>query len=161
MPDVMLRYRAASFFGKLYAPELLMGLQTAEEVRDATIIMEPGEDGSFEMSMADLNQHEDVIPDAEPESVWPTETKSHAEPVNEKQAADRQRAAKAASRIKAKETAQADLQTMASTPEPAQVETGDIQCPREGPDGNPKLVTEADCMKCQNRSGCPAWSEEF
>lgn len=34
MPDVMLRYRAASFFGKLHAPELLMGLQTAEEVRD-------------------------------------------------------------------------------------------------------------------------------
>lgn len=34
MPDVMLRYRAASFFGKLYAPELLMGLQTAEEVGD-------------------------------------------------------------------------------------------------------------------------------
>lgn len=34
MPDVMLRYRAASFFGKLYAPELLMGLQTAEEAYD-------------------------------------------------------------------------------------------------------------------------------
>lgn len=29
MPEVMLRYRTASFFGKLYAPELLMGLQTA------------------------------------------------------------------------------------------------------------------------------------
>jgi hypothetical protein len=34
MPDVMLRYRAAAFFGKLYAPELLMGLQTAEEAHD-------------------------------------------------------------------------------------------------------------------------------
>lgn len=34
MPEVMLRYRAASFFGKLYAPELLMGLPTAEEVHD-------------------------------------------------------------------------------------------------------------------------------
>ena len=40
MPDVMLRYRAASFFGKLYAPELLMGLQTAEEVQDKTIVVE-------------------------------------------------------------------------------------------------------------------------
>jgi hypothetical protein len=34
MPDVMLRYRTASFFGKLYAPELLMGLQTVEEAQD-------------------------------------------------------------------------------------------------------------------------------
>lgn len=34
MPEVMLRYRAASFFGKLYAPELLMGLQTVEETAE-------------------------------------------------------------------------------------------------------------------------------
>lgn len=34
MPELMLRYRCASFFGRLYAPELLMGLQTSEEVHD-------------------------------------------------------------------------------------------------------------------------------
>ena len=34
MQEVMLRYRAASMFGKLYAPELLLGLQSAEEVQD-------------------------------------------------------------------------------------------------------------------------------
>lgn len=34
MPDVMLNYRAASFFGKLYAPEILMGMQTREEIED-------------------------------------------------------------------------------------------------------------------------------
>lgn len=34
MQEMMLRYRAASFFGKLYAPELLMGLQSADEVHD-------------------------------------------------------------------------------------------------------------------------------
>lgn len=34
MPEVMLRYRTASFFGKLYAPELLMGIQSAEEAHD-------------------------------------------------------------------------------------------------------------------------------
>lgn len=38
MPDVMLRYRTASFFGKLYAPELLMGLQTVEDLQDARVI---------------------------------------------------------------------------------------------------------------------------
>lgn len=34
MPEVMLIYRSTSFFGKLHAPDLLMGLQTAEEVQD-------------------------------------------------------------------------------------------------------------------------------
>jgi len=34
MPDLMLRYRAATFFGRLYAPDLLMGMQTAEELGD-------------------------------------------------------------------------------------------------------------------------------
>lgn len=34
MPDLMLRYRAATLFGRLYAPEKLMGLQTEEENRD-------------------------------------------------------------------------------------------------------------------------------
>ena len=34
MPDLMLRYRAASFFGRLYAPEILMGMYSVEEVVD-------------------------------------------------------------------------------------------------------------------------------
>lgn len=34
MPDLMLRYRAATFFGRLYCPELLMGMTTTEEVYD-------------------------------------------------------------------------------------------------------------------------------
>lgn len=34
MPELMLRYRAATFFGRLYAPDLLMGMQTAEEAAD-------------------------------------------------------------------------------------------------------------------------------
>lgn len=54
MPDVMLRYRAASFFGKLYAPELLMGLQSAEEIHDTTITIEPERTGQF-LSLEDVN----------------------------------------------------------------------------------------------------------
>ena len=34
MPDLMLRYRAASFFARTECPEVLMGFQTAEEVQD-------------------------------------------------------------------------------------------------------------------------------
>lgn len=34
MPDLMLRYRAATLFGRLYAPEILMGMKAYEEVID-------------------------------------------------------------------------------------------------------------------------------
>lgn len=34
MAELMFRYRAAAFFGRLYAPDILMGMQTAEEVLD-------------------------------------------------------------------------------------------------------------------------------
>lgn len=34
MPELMIRYRAATFFGRLYAPEILMGMQTADELTD-------------------------------------------------------------------------------------------------------------------------------
>lgn len=34
MPEVMLRYRAAAFFGRLYAPDVLLGYTTTEELID-------------------------------------------------------------------------------------------------------------------------------
>lgn len=34
MPELMMRYRAAAFFGRLYAPEITMGMHSAEEVVD-------------------------------------------------------------------------------------------------------------------------------
>ena len=34
MPELMIRYRAAAFFGRLYAPELLMGMHSTDEVTD-------------------------------------------------------------------------------------------------------------------------------
>lgn len=37
MPELMLRYRAATFFGRLYAPEILMGMATVEEVVDVGV----------------------------------------------------------------------------------------------------------------------------
>jgi hypothetical protein len=35
MPELMLNYRAAAFFGRLYAPDILNGMQTVDEVTDA------------------------------------------------------------------------------------------------------------------------------
>jgi hypothetical protein len=34
MPELMLSYRAATFFGRMYCPDLLMGMQIADEVQD-------------------------------------------------------------------------------------------------------------------------------
>lgn len=34
MPDLMLRYRAASFFGRLYCPEILNGMYSEDEITD-------------------------------------------------------------------------------------------------------------------------------
>lgn len=36
MPDLMLRYRAATFFTRLYAPEITMGMHTEDELVDAS-----------------------------------------------------------------------------------------------------------------------------
>ncbi len=41
MPEQMLRYRAASFFGRVYTPELLMGLRSSEEEQERIIDVTP------------------------------------------------------------------------------------------------------------------------
>jgi hypothetical protein len=35
MPELMLRYRSAAFFARIYAPDITLGMQTAEEIHDA------------------------------------------------------------------------------------------------------------------------------
>jgi hypothetical protein len=54
MPEVMVRYRTASFFGKLYAPELLMGLQTVEEMQDIVIDATPDGRGGYSVDVESL-----------------------------------------------------------------------------------------------------------
>lgn len=72
MDELMLTYRTASFFGKVYAPELLMGLPSREEMEDIT--------------------EKDITPDVElvtPEPVTMPERKSkrNAEPKPQTEAA--------------------------------------------------------------------------
>lgn len=56
MPELMKRYRAASFFSRLYCPEITMGMQTIEEVSDTTgIVINEGAgkiDGKTELDTA-------------------------------------------------------------------------------------------------------------
>ncbi|WP_050512909.1 MULTISPECIES: hypothetical protein [Pseudomonas syringae group genomosp. 2] len=61
MPEVMLRYRAASMLGRLYAPELLMGLQSREEVEDFIDATADGA-GTYSVDMNDLRNKEPEAP---------------------------------------------------------------------------------------------------
>jgi hypothetical protein len=51
MPELMLRYRAATFFGRLYAPDILMGMRSDVEVYDEG----PGEIAQAASVADDLN----------------------------------------------------------------------------------------------------------
>ena len=53
MPEQMLRYRAATFFARLYAPDLLSGMRTADELRDDP---ESGGGASVGPNAADLGK---------------------------------------------------------------------------------------------------------
>jgi len=52
MPELMLRYRAAAMFGRLYVPDLLVGIQSQEEVVDIESVNVSEQPAA---SVADLN----------------------------------------------------------------------------------------------------------
>lgn len=67
MPEVMLRYRAASLLGRIYAPELLMGLQSREEVEDF-IEATPNAAGEYAVDINDLRDRAAQAPVMQPNS---------------------------------------------------------------------------------------------
>lgn len=58
MPDQMFVYRAAAFWQRAYAPELGMGLQTAEEIHDTFDARRDG-DGQFAVDLESLRAAEE------------------------------------------------------------------------------------------------------
>ena len=77
MPELMFRYRAAAFFGRLYCPDILMGMQSLEEVIDvqATAIeaVAPDKEKQRKLLMiADAKTVEDLqkIEEFVTEDVW-------------------------------------------------------------------------------------------
>jgi hypothetical protein len=58
MPDLMGRYRSASFFGKLYCPEILNGLQTNDEIQDVEYSIIDPEEESKEVIQEEANSQE-------------------------------------------------------------------------------------------------------
>ncbi|WP_165078857.1 MULTISPECIES: hypothetical protein [unclassified Desulfovibrio] len=165
MPDVMLRYRAASFFGRLYAPELFMGLQTAEEVRDATITLEPTEHGGFTMELDELRA---PLGEAATVAETPAEVEAPTEAVkaSPEQRAEPEAAPKQAGNDTPHQQAQQAALSATPTPEAAPTpqapqEMPTFQCPRPNKDGSTRIVDESVCMNCKDRPGCPEWDGGF
>ncbi len=48
MPELMLRYRAAAFFGRLYCPEIMNGMLTMEEAKDIKTLSDNNVTNVFE-----------------------------------------------------------------------------------------------------------------
>lgn len=64
MPDQMFVYRAAAFWQRAYAPELAMGLQTAEELQD---VIDVGQDGAVSVTTESLRKDMREINQGKPE----------------------------------------------------------------------------------------------
>lgn len=66
MPELMIRYRAAAFWGRLFAGDLLVGLQTQEEVIDVESV-------KVSVGLDELNAKVQAAPIVEPEPAKPVE----------------------------------------------------------------------------------------
>ena len=169
MPELMLRYRAASWFVNAFAPEIAMGLRTVEEEQDIVYDISPDESGMYQVTTTEIRRPE-VNPEtgevAEPQEAAPEQKPEPAAPP----APEKKRAPVA-------KTAEPKPQTPAPTPgatAPANagvaptsktVPADDAgQDPFDGgylitcPD-NGKQVDELDCQSKPCRNGCPAFLE--
>lgn len=64
MPEQMLRYRAAAFFARIYAPDITLGMQTSEELRD----IEPARNVTPTVRTEAINPFAPMVPAIELES---------------------------------------------------------------------------------------------
>lgn len=77
MPEVMLMYRSAAFFGRMYCPEILMGMHTEDEIIDITpapVAKQPVGENGEKLNSADrlaAMLKEEVIDVTEPETAKP------------------------------------------------------------------------------------------
>lgn len=140
MPEVMLRYRAASFFGKLYAPELLMGIQTAEEVYDTTYTVEPDETGAYQVTTTEIRK-----PEVNPETgeVYGEPEQQPEQPAPKQQPPAEKAPAKAGKKA-----------GPAATPPAA--ESKEIECANYP---GTTVRTGVECAKCKSReTDCAYWN---
>ena len=74
MPDLMLTYRAATFFGRVHCPDLLMGIKADDEVRDVVDVkseVAPAVDALNAKIKAKKTEPAPMAPALEPEVLAP------------------------------------------------------------------------------------------
>lgn len=139
MPELMLRYRAASWFVRAYAPEIAMGLPEAEELRE-TIDITPQAIPREESAVAMDDIEKKVRRGRNPKTSAPAEeTETPAEPSVEKEAA------------------QAETEPQ---PEKKPLQFLSASDPIECPNRGGKMIDEWECSGCPNRQGCPSWDQD-
>jgi len=62
MPELMFQYRAAAFFGRLHAPDILKGMHSVEEVQDAVT---PSKSSPEDREYIQIEQHIEASRDVE------------------------------------------------------------------------------------------------
>jgi len=84
MPELMFQYRAASFFGRLYAPDIMNGMHSVEETIDviASKAKPDPEKVSNEKELTRLEKHLATVTDAEDLDLL-LQTVSHSETMTE------------------------------------------------------------------------------
>lgn len=133
MPELMLRYRAAAWFVRAYAPEIAMGLQTVEEVRDQVINVDAAPSGD-PLTLDALQTVEKADADA-------PEQRDAAASVDESAPAAPPKPGKVSGK-------EGDAIEGATAPAASML----ITCPETG-----KPVDEIDCAAKPCRNGCPAF----
>ena len=76
MPEVMLRYRSAAFLVRFYAPDVMLGYQTADEIEDVTLAAGPAAEPLTSKMLIDQSKAPDLSatparvdePDHDPET---------------------------------------------------------------------------------------------
>ncbi|MDL2268849.1 hypothetical protein LJC71_04835 [Desulfosarcina sp. OttesenSCG-928-A07] len=140
MPELMLRYRAAAWFVNAYAPEIAMGLRTAEEEIDSVYDVHPGDDGAYQITTADIRRNDTKPVEKEPEP--PVEP-------DKKTSTKRKPQTIPPTKTEAPPTPPPDEHEPEYTDEfSGQV----IYCERKKKD-----VDEMECLSCDDRESCRVW----
>lgn len=83
MPEQMMRYRAAAFFARIYCPEVIMGMQTVDELQEVgepqTLASIPSGRSTFRPEKMLVTGGATEVPDTKPEPEPETETPAKEE----------------------------------------------------------------------------------
>lgn len=78
LPELMLRYRSATLLARLYRPEIMLGLPTAEEVDDVQVSAAPQPAPQLEQRSGMAGLAEAVAEGEQPELTWAAQVEAEA-----------------------------------------------------------------------------------